>query len=402
MPDIFVSYRHDDDHAAARLAKRLQQDFAVFFDTDLELGGRINEEAEEALREARIVLAILGKGWFSERNITRMREPTDWIHWELVRALNRPDVMLIPVFVDAGVGMPTKEQLPEPLYPFLMCKGRTLYHETWDENVNDFIDTLHLQLRMRPAARVRTTAMSSDIPYLCDRVQQEQDFEDLAMKAQTRRTLVCILHGHKYEAHAGFVTRLRQRHTLEQAFGASSTGVDVFPLEWNRREAREKRYEDLLRSAIKRSAMKSFAAKDEELLKFLRNMARPAVLMLQLAWSDLEEYGRSLLQDLSLAWENIIAQLDGTPSQALLLWINLSYENESQQIDAANLPQLEKLAPVRESDIQTWLSLDEVRQFVSGHESALLNIAHDERYCIKPGQVHMLRFAEAAHALLSK
>jgi hypothetical protein len=131
-------------------------------------------------------------------------------------------------------------------------------------------------------------------------------------------------------------------------------------------------------------------------------MARPAVLMLQLAWSDLEEYGRSLLQDLARAWENIIAQLDGTPSQALLLWINLSYENESQQIDAANLPQLEKLAPVRESDIQTWLSLDEVRQFVSGHESALLNIAHDERYCIKPGQVHMLRFAEAAHALLGK
>ena len=65
-------------------------------------------------------------------------------------------------------------------------------------------------------------------------------------------------------------------------------------------------------------------------------------------------------------------------------------------------PQLEKLAPVSESDIQTWLSLYEVRQFVAGHESALLNIANDERYCIKPGQVHMLRFAEAAHALLNK
>ena len=151
------------------------------------------------------------------------------------------------------------------------------------------------------------------------------------MKAQDKRSLVCILHGHKYEAHAGFVTRLRQRHTLEQAFGASGTGVDVFPLEWNRREAQEKRYEDLLRSAIKRSAMKSFAAKDEELLKFLRNMARPAVLMLQLSWSDVEEYGRSLLKDLSRAWDNIIAQLDGPPSQALLLWINLSYENEGQQ-----------------------------------------------------------------------
>jgi hypothetical protein len=401
MPDIFISYRHDDDHAARGLAKRLQDVFSIFFDTDLKAGGKINEEAEEALREVRIVLAILGKGWFSERNLTRMRDPDDWIHWELKRALDRAEVILIPVMVDAGIAMPKKEQLPEPLHSFLMRKAVQLHHETWDEDVSDFIDSLHLQLRMRPAARTRPIAISSEIPYLCDRVQQEQDFEDLAMKAQDKRTLVCILHGHKYEAHAGFVTRLRQRHTLEQAFGASSTGVDVFPLEWNRREAREKRYEDLLRSSIKRSAMKHFAARDEELLKFLRNMARPAVLMLQLSWSDLEEYGRTLLKDLSRAWDNIIAQLDGTPSQALLLWINLSYEDANQEIDVADLPQLEKLAPVRESDIQTWLSLDEVRQVVAGHESALLSIANDQRYCIKPGQVHMLRFAEAAHELLN-
>ncbi|HVQ14129.1 MAG TPA: toll/interleukin-1 receptor domain-containing protein, partial [Vicinamibacterales bacterium] len=152
MPDIFISYRHDDDHAAARLAKRLQDVFPIFFDTDLKPGEKINEEAEEALREVRIVLAILGKGWFSERNLTRMREPTDWIHWELLRALKRPEVKLIPVFVDEGISMPTKGQLPEPLHDFLMCKAVALHHETWDEDVSDFMDSLLLQMRMRPAA----------------------------------------------------------------------------------------------------------------------------------------------------------------------------------------------------------------------------------------------------------
>ena len=175
MPDIFISYRHDDDHAAARLAKRIDADIPIFFDTNLKPGEKINKEAEEALREVRIVLAILGKGWFSERNLTRMQDPNDWIHWELIRAIKRPEVRLIPVIVDDGISMPTKTQLPTPLHDFLMCKAVTLHHETWDEDVSDFMDSLLLQLRMRPAARSRPVAMSNGIPYLCDRVQQEQD-----------------------------------------------------------------------------------------------------------------------------------------------------------------------------------------------------------------------------------
>ena len=404
MPDIFVNYRHDDGHAAGRLKDRLDDEFAIFFDTGVEVGEDIEQVTSAALKEVRVFIAIIGKEWFSARNLERLQKPTDWIYREISQALLRngvdPEFELMPVLVDKSITMPRPDQLPEALRRFSDIKAIELNYEAWDITVDYLVKKLHGLLGKRSGSRSRAIAMPSDIPYLCDRVQQQQDFEDLALQAQARKSLVCILDGHKYEAHSGFVKRLQQRRIFEKAFGASGTGVDVFPLEWSPREAREHRYEDLLRSAIKRSAMKSLGAKDEDLLKFLRNGARPAILMLQLSWSDLEEYGRSLLTDLSRAWDNIIAQLDGAPSQALLLWINLSYEDAGQEIEAANLPRLEKLAPVRQSDIETWLSYEEVRSVVAGHESTLLNIASDPRYCISPGKVHMLRFVEATRELL--
>jgi hypothetical protein len=402
MPDIFVNYRHDDGHAAGRLKDRLEAEFSVFIDTDMEVGRDIDEVTFGALMEARIVIAIIGKEWVSARNLKRLLEPTDWIYRELERALSRTDATLIPVFVDDGVTMPEQSQLPLALQPFRLKKAQHLRYETWESDLAAFMSELRSLLKTRPPQRGAASAAPSDLPYLCDRVPQQQDFEDLVVRAKATRSLVCILHGHKYEAHAGFLTRLRQRRTLEQAFEAANTGVDVFPLEWNPREAREKRYEDLLRSAIKRNAMKTLAASpDDGLFEFLRNTGRPAIFVMQLSWEDLETHGHSLLEELARAWDALLARLAATPSQALLLWMNLSYENDTNELVDTSLPRLEKLSPVRERDIQEWLNLDEVRQRVEGRQSAFLNIANDSRYYIAPGKVHMLRFAEAAHELLN-
>jgi hypothetical protein len=401
MYDIFVNYRHEDGHAVRALKDKLEEEFALFIDADMPSGARIGEEIDDALNQVRIVIAIIGEKWVSKKNLKRLHQPDDWIKKELCHALDRRDVVVIPVIVDDDVKMPTEDKMPEALHPFLLCKARRLHTDNWDEDVRDFIDSLRTQLRAGMAPRARPRDLPSDIPYLCDRVQQEQDFEMLAAEAQASRTLVCVLHGHKYEAHSGFVTRLRLRRKLEQAFGTSGSGVDVHPLEWNRRQASAGKHEDLLRSAIKGSALKKSNASDDELYESLRHVRRPVILMMQVAWTDLQLYGESFLNETVAAWKRVITQLGGPPAQALLLWINLSYDDASQKLTTNDLPQLERLGPIMESDIQTWLALDEVQAAVAGHEMALLDIASDSKYCVAPGQVHMLRFVDAVREKLN-
>jgi hypothetical protein len=125
------------------------------------------------------------------------------------------------------------------------------------------------------------------------------------------------------------------------------------------------------------------------------------ILMMQVAWTDLQLYGESFLNEIVAAWKRVITQLGGPPAQALLLWINLSYDDASQKLTTNDLPQLERLGPIMESDIQTWLALDEVQAAVAGHEMALLDIASDSKYCVAPGQVHMLRFVDAVREKLN-
>jgi hypothetical protein len=405
MFDVFVNYRHDDGPTVHSLATALAREFSVFIDVNIPLGTDLEKEIIPALQSARVVVALIGKEWFSRRNLRRLRDEKDWIHRELALTLARGDeVKLIPVLAHDLVDMPTPDMLPAALHPFLMRKAVRIHYDTLEEDLRDFIEDVRKLLPARTAPRAlsvpQSKLMPKDAPFLCDRVPQEEDFATLANAAQTTRSLVCVLHGHKWEAHLGFIRRLQQRRTLEQLFGAANAGVDVHMLEWNIAHALDGKHEELLRSALKRSAMKAARASNDELTAFLRNTGRPAVLVMQVTWSDLQECGASLLTALENAWNNIIAQLGNAPANALVLCINVTYDDAHQEIDTQDLKQLAKLRPVREGDIATWMNLDEMQRFTQGHEIKLTDIARDARYCIVPGQLHMQRFVDAVRELI--
>jgi hypothetical protein len=68
MPDVFISYRHDDTRAVAHrlrdgLDERLGRNH-VFLDDSIEAGSWV-DEIDDALDSARIVLALIGASWLT-------------------------------------------------------------------------------------------------------------------------------------------------------------------------------------------------------------------------------------------------------------------------------------------------------------------------------------------------
>jgi hypothetical protein len=399
MPDIFVNYRHDDGYAAGWLKDRLESEFDVFIDTGLRVGDNLEEHILPELDGAHIVLAVIGRTWIDEVNLRRLRQDDDWIRRELVRAFGRKDAKVIAVLAD--VGMPKAEQLPVELHPLLEVKAAEVRYNSWQQDVEDLIKTLAglLEKPARPSSA--HCGMPPDLPYLCDRGEQEDNLSRLASKAQDTRSLVCVLHGHMWEAHSGFVSRLRQRRVLEDVFAAAGTSVDIYPLDWNRSQAKAGNHGGVLRSAIKAGAMNRRIATDAQLLAFLRNPGRPAVMMLQVTAQDLQDCGPDLLPALERAWQALMTDLGAIPTHFLALWLNVTYETAPQSLgEGLVTPPLTQLNPVQQGDILNWMTLREVERYVSRHETALTEIASDQRLCVAPGRIHMQRFVDAVRALI--
>jgi hypothetical protein len=400
MTDVFVNYRRDDGVVAGWLNERLEKEFDVFIDNSIQSGDSLDRHIMPVLNEAQIILAVIGKTWIEPRNLKRLHDSDDWVRRELCEAFARTDARVIPVLAD--VDMPDKKELPDVLHALPDLLAAELRYNSWDQDVerlSERIATLLARPRRVGAAR---GAMPAELPYLCNRVEQEDDLTALAEAAQATHSLFCVLHGHKWEAHAGFVSRLRQRGVLEDLFGAAEINVDLYPLEWNRSLAKAGNHAAALCSAIKSGAMKTRRASDEQLYAFLRNPQRPAVMMLQVTWEDLREQGDVLLPGFEKAWHALIAALGTTPSQFLALWLNLTYDTAGQSLPPGlAVAPLKELNPVREADIQGWMNLPEVRRFTSGRELALTNLASDQSLWMAPGRIHMQQFVDAVRALVA-
>lgn len=244
--------------------------------------------------------------------------------------------------------------------------------------------------------------MPADVPYLCDRVEQEDELTRIAAKAQAERSLVCVLPGHKWEGHAGFVSRLEQLRVLEDLFAAGGSGVEVHRPQWNRTWARAGKYDDVVRGVIKRDIMNKRIASDDELCRFLRNPAGPLVVMLEITTADLADCGEaSLLPGLEKAWKALIAMLGTTPAHFLALWLNVVFETPEQELPPdLGMACLPKLDPVEVGDIRDWMALDEVRALVATHEVQITELATDPKLYITPGKIHMQQFVDAVRKLI--
>ena len=102
-PSIFVCYRRADEPFAAAMTASILEDVVgqheVFLDTlYLRQRGSFEPALLEAVRNCRIVLAIIGAGWDSPANLARLAEPTDWVRRELLEASSNGTI--VPVLVE--------------------------------------------------------------------------------------------------------------------------------------------------------------------------------------------------------------------------------------------------------------------------------------------------------------
>lgn len=117
---IFISYRRDDSAGYARaIYDRLVQHFSkerVFMDVDaIEPGLPFDEAIIRALDQCEVLLVLIGRRWMDKQAGIglRINDPKDFVRLEIAAALSR-NIRVVPVLLD-GAGMPTEEELPEPL-----------------------------------------------------------------------------------------------------------------------------------------------------------------------------------------------------------------------------------------------------------------------------------------------
>jgi hypothetical protein len=230
---------------------------------------------------------------------------------------------------------------------------------------------------------------------------------------------VIILHGHRWEEHLGFIDRLRHRRLMADLLGlrGRDVGISVTALQWNVESAAAGRYEKVLRAAVKRDLLGSPAARDPEMAVYFRTIPQPQVLLIQITWSDYRKCGEGLLDGFITAWRKLFEEADGQgglrqiePPFPVILWINISYEDMTQEVPFEKLLDesarefvsvLPRLPPVAEGDIQAWVGMEEVRKFVHGREGRLLALIEDPALCCGAARIHMRRFVEKTREILA-
>jgi hypothetical protein len=143
MPTTFISYRRDDAAGyAGRLHEALENRLGrnqVFRDVDtIEPGQDFVETIESRLAECRVFIAMIGREWLDARDSEggrRLDQPHDYVRLELVTALERRDVRVIPVLIE-GASMPPVESLPEPIRPLARKQAVHLRDDAWDHDVD--------------------------------------------------------------------------------------------------------------------------------------------------------------------------------------------------------------------------------------------------------------------------
>jgi len=149
---IILSYRREDSAGVTgRIFDRLAQEFGtdrVFMDIDsMPAGVAFYDHLQEILENCGALVVVVGKSWRSQRKgqPARIMDPDDWVRIEVETALQR-GIPVVPLLID-GASLPTREQLPETLWPLLrrnalpVDSGRD-FHAQLTRLVRD----LHLQV----------------------------------------------------------------------------------------------------------------------------------------------------------------------------------------------------------------------------------------------------------------
>jgi TIR domain len=148
---VFISYRRIDTAAVAQLIchqlTAALGEGVVFLDVrHIDGGDQYPDVLLDELRRATALVVLIGDHWLiaaDEFGNRRIDDPNDWVHIELSACLSDPDVLVIPVLLDAARIPPKQAQLPAP------------------------IDVL----RVRSAVKVRTDQLSNDLVPLIEQLK---------------------------------------------------------------------------------------------------------------------------------------------------------------------------------------------------------------------------------------
>ncbi|HEX6456655.1 MAG TPA: TIR domain-containing protein [Solirubrobacterales bacterium] len=138
---VFICYRREETGAhAGRLYDAMVARFGeenVFMDLDLAPGVDFEKKITEVVSGCVALLVVIGPTWAqtSEPNGTRrIEDPADFVRLEVETALQRPEVIPIPVLVH-GAEMPRREELPPELRPIARRNAIELSDGRWAYDV---------------------------------------------------------------------------------------------------------------------------------------------------------------------------------------------------------------------------------------------------------------------------
>ncbi|MGH2778055.1 MAG: toll/interleukin-1 receptor domain-containing protein, partial [Actinomycetota bacterium] len=148
-PSVFVSYRRSDAPGyAGRLYDHLKPTFGdehVFMDIDtLEIGTDFSVRIGEALDDCHALVAVIGPSWLDvkdDKGNRRLDDPRDFVRKEILAALIRDDVIVIPVLVQ-GADMPSPEELPAPLEPLAYRHALKVSDDHWSYDMGRLTEAI--------------------------------------------------------------------------------------------------------------------------------------------------------------------------------------------------------------------------------------------------------------------
>lgn len=144
---VFISYRREDSSGfAGRLHESLSRHFGparIFRDVDdMRVGVDFPTRIQETLESCGALVAVIGREWLVDsKGVRRLDDPDDWVRQEIVAALERDDVLVVPVLVE-GATMPPADELPERLAPLTRHHALEIADSRWVYDVGLLVKEL--------------------------------------------------------------------------------------------------------------------------------------------------------------------------------------------------------------------------------------------------------------------
>ena len=146
---IFISYRRKENvQRAMNLSSLLRENFgrdAVFLDTsDIQVGNNFPGQLTAEVDSSDLIVSIISPEWLSSSDESfrrRIDDPKDWVHRELVIALEQGKP-IVPVYV-GGAKKLSPHQLPDALASIANFEGYDLRDDHhWNDDVIALISRL--------------------------------------------------------------------------------------------------------------------------------------------------------------------------------------------------------------------------------------------------------------------